>query len=232
MTLETIDLRRVASALLVVLFHVLVILAIMRTALQQRAESLPSAREVILHFIQPSRPAAKKPETLPPSVPLIARPLSPALPGPGERVIPLAPKSTGSLNGMYFYLYECTPENFANLTEAEKTRCAQASLSPVPNDTRSLLNQPSRAKDAPRWQRALARKKNPTLLPCMSPGGFNPVGTALCLGKAAAKGSFGDLDEQSGYGDPDPAVHAPEPKTGVPAMSREPQSPIESVGRP
>jgi hypothetical protein len=154
------------------------------------------------------------------------------LPKPGETITPLAPNSTGSLKGMYFYLYECTPENFANLTETEKARCAQASLSPVPNDTRSLLNQPSRAKDALRWQRALARKKNPTLLPCMSAGGFNPLGTALCLGKAAAKGSFGDLDEQPGYGDPDSAVHAPEPKTGVPAMSRAPQSPIESVGRP
>ena len=157
-------------------------------------------------------------------------PPRPVAPAPGEATAPPAPNNTGSLKGLYFYLYECTPENFANLTEAEKARCAQASLSPVPNDTRSLLNQPSRAKDAPHWERALARKNAPPLLPCMSPGGFSPLGTALCLGKAAVKGGFGDLDDASGYGDAPSVVR--EPSTGVPAMSRAPQSPIESVGKP
>jgi hypothetical protein len=228
MTLDTIDLRRVASALFVVLLHGLIVLALLRAGIHM-AEKTPVAREVVLHFLQPSAPAVRKPEVVQPSFRLI-EPSTPVSPVPG--VTPPATNSTGSLHGIYFYLYECTPENFANLTEAEKAKCARASLSPVPNDTRSLLNLPSRAKDAPHWDRALARKKNPTLLPCMSSGGINPLATAFCLGKAAAKGSFGDLDEQPGYGDPDAAVHGPEPKTGVPAMSRAPQSPIESVGKP
>jgi hypothetical protein len=230
MTLETIDLRRVASALLVVLFHGLLLLALLH-AIIRPSEKTPPVREVILRFIRPSVPAVKKPEVQSPPVRLIGIP-PPAVAVPGATGMPPATNTTGSLKGLYFYLYECTPENFTNLTEAEKTRCARASLTPVPDDSRSLLNQPSRAKDAPRWERALARKKNPTLLPCMSSGGFNPLGTALCLGKAANDGSFGDLDEQPGYGDPDAAVHASEPKTGVPPMSRAPQSPIESVGRP
>src|SRR5271156_4918743 len=221
MTLDTIDLRRVASALLVVLFHGLVFLALLRAVIQP-AENPSPAREVVLRFIQPSAPPAPKPEASPP-VPLIEPP-TPVMPVPNETPAspPPATNSTGSLHPLYLYLYECTPENFVHLTEAEKAKCAQASLSPVPDDTRSLRNQPSRAKDAPHWERALARKKNPTLLPCMSSGGFSPLGTAFCLGKAAAKGSFGDLDEQPGYGDPDAAVHGPEPKTGVPPMSRTP----------
>ncbi|HTW34528.1 MAG TPA: hypothetical protein VMD53_07915 [Rhizomicrobium sp.] len=229
MTLETIDVRRVGSALLVVLLHALVILALLRAAIHP-AERPPPTREVILRFVQPSAPAIK-PAAPPPSFRLIA-PSTPVSPAPGEATTPPATNNTGSLRDLYLYLYECTPENFSHLTEAEKTRCAQVSLSPVPDDARSVRNQPSRAKDAPRWQRALARKKNPALLPCMSSGGFNPVGTALCLGNAAAQGGFGDLDEQPGYGDPDAAVHGPEPKTGVPPMSRAPQSPIESVGKP
>ena len=230
MTLETIDVRRVGSALLVVLLHGLIIVALLRAGFHQIEKAAP-AREVVLRFAPPSVPAVpEKPETLPP-VPLIA---PPPMVSPGQGAAPITPpatNNTGSLHGLYLYLYECTPENFANLTEAEKAKCAQASLTPVPNDTRSLMNLPSRAKDAPRWERALARKKNPALLPCMSPGGLNLIGTAFCLGKSAAKGSFGDLDEAPGYGDPDPAVHGPEPKTGVPAMSRAPQSPIESVGK-
>ena len=229
MTLETIDLRRVASALLVVLFHGLVILAVLRAVIHHRTENQPPTREVILRFLQPSTPAVKKPP--PSSLPLIAPIPTPSLPGRGETLTPFAPNSTGSVKGLYFYLYECTPENFANLTEAEKARCAQASLSPVPNDTRSLLNLPSRAKDAPRWQRALARKKNPALLPCASPQAPGvSLETITCLGKAAAHGGFGDLDDAPGYGDAPSGVR--EPSTGVPAMSRAPQSPIESVGKP
>jgi hypothetical protein len=228
MTLETIDPRRVASALFVVLFHGLVLLALLH-AIVRPAEKPAPVREVILRFIHPSVPAVKKSEPSSPPVRLIGIP-PPASSVPGATGASPAPNSRSS--GLYFYLYECTPENFANLTEAEKARCAQASLSPVPNDTRSLLNLPSRAKDPLHWERALARKKNPTLLPCMSSGGINPLATAFCLGKAAAKGGFGDLDEQPGYGDPDAAEHGPEPKTGVPAMSRAPQSPIESVGKP
>jgi hypothetical protein len=228
MTLATIDPRRVASALFVVLFHVLVLLALLHAVIRPAEKPAP-AREVILRFIHPSTPAVKKPEPSSPPVRLIGIP-PPASSVPGATGLPPAPNSTSSGKGLYFYLYECTPENFANLTEAEKARCAQASLSPVPNETRNLLNLPSRAKDPLHWDRALARKKNPTLLPCMSSGGINPLATAFCLGKAASKGSFGDLDEEPGYGDPDAAVH--EPKTGVPAMSRAPQSPIESVGKP
>lgn len=228
MTWETIDLRRAGSALLVVLLHVLIVLALLRNVMQSQEKPAP-AREVVLRFLQPSARPTAKPEAPPPAVPLIGPPtVVPPVPGTAPATPP-ATNETGSLKDLYLYLYECTPENFANLTEAEKTKCARASLSPVPNDTRALMNLPSRAKDAPHWERALARKKNPALLPCMSPGGINLVGTALCLGKSAIKGGVGDLDEAPGYGDAPTVVR--DPPTGVPAMSRAPQSPIESVGK-
>lgn len=197
MTLQTTDMRRVGSALLVVLLHGLILLALLRTGIH-RAERPAPAREIVVRFVPSSAPAAAKPEAQPPPVRLIS---PPAAISPAQGAAPPATNDTGSLRGLYFYLYECTPENFSNLTEAEKAKCAQASLTPVPNDTRSLMNQPSRAKDAPRWQRALARKKAPLLLPCMHPNGLPLSPDVLyCLGKAAVKGSFGDLDEAPGYG--------------------------------
>jgi hypothetical protein len=215
MTLKTTDVRRVGSALLVVLFHGLIIVTLLRTSVHI-AEKPPPAREIVVRFVPSSAPAAARPETQPPPVRLISPPAT-VSPAPGEETPP-ATNDTGSLRGLYLYLYECTPENFANLTEAEKAKCAQASLSPVPNDTRSLLNQPSRAKDAPRWQRALARKKAPLLLPCMHPNGLPLSPDVLyCLGKAAVKGSFGDLDQAPGYGNP-PPVEIDSPHNGDPQL--------------
>src|SRR5208282_1506212 len=133
MTSDTIDPRRVASALLVVLFHGLLLLALLRAGTRPPENPSP-AREVVLRFVQPNVRAVRKPEVPPDSFRLIGPP-RPVAPVPGEATAPPAPNNTGSLKGLYFYLYECTPENFANLTEAEKARCAQASLSPVPNDT-------------------------------------------------------------------------------------------------
>ena len=231
MTLETIDLRRVASALLVVLFHGLVIFALLHTVIRTTEKAQPT-REIVLRFLPPpSAPhAAKVP---PPPAPF--RLIAPVVPVPSARGPAAAPppvtNETGSLRSLYLYLYECTPENFSHLSEAEKAKCAQASLTPVPDDTRSLRNLPSRAKDAPRWERALARKKNPALLPCASPQGIGiSLATVACLGKAAAKGSFGDLDQAPGYGDTPSTVR--DPPTGVPPMSRAPQSPIETIGKP
>jgi len=228
MSLETTDLRRVASALLVVFLHALVLLAFLRTVIQPTQKAAPT-RELVLNFLPPSAPAKAKPAVPPAPFRLIVpMPEVPQAPG-AITAQPPASNDTGSLRGLYFYLYECTPENFANLTETEKARCAQASLSPVPNDNRRVLNLPSRAKDPQHWQRALARKKNPALLPCASPQGINPIATAFCLGKAAVKGGFGDPDDGPGYGDAPTAVR--DPPTGVPRMSRVPETPMESVGK-
>ncbi|HKD22841.1 MAG TPA: hypothetical protein VKB71_12575 [Rhizomicrobium sp.] len=208
MTLETIDLRRVGSALLVVLLHGLVLLVLLRTGIHIAEKPAPT-REIVVRFIPSQAPAAARPETQAPSIRLISPPEE-ISPTPGEEAPP-ATNETGSLRGLYFYLYECTPENFANLTDAEKARCASASLSPLPDETNSLLNQPSRAKNAPHWQRALARKKAPPLLPCMRAAGFPVTPDVLyCLGKGAITGSFGDLDDAPGYGDAPPVeIHVP-----------------------
>lgn len=228
MTLETIDLRRAGIALFVIVLHALFIVVLLRETLH-KSEAPATAREVVLQFIRPAPPpVAAKPEISPSTIPLII-PLSPPVTSAPGASNPAPPTNSRASHGLYFFLYECTPENFANLTEAERARCAAASLTPNPDETKGLLNLPSRSHDAPAWNRALARKQNPALLPCMNAGGFNPLATATCLGKAAAKGGFGNFDEAPGYGDPPSPVR--EPSTGVPAMSRAPQSPIESVGK-
>jgi hypothetical protein len=208
MTLETIDLRRVGSALLVVFLHGLVLLVLLRNTIQPTEKPAP-AREIIVQFVPSPAPPEAKPETEAPPIRLISPPeeISPA---PGEEAPP-ATNETGSLRGLYFYLYECTPENFANLTDDERARCASASLSPVPDETNSLRNQPSRAHDPRHWARALARKKAPPLLPCASnQAAVIGLGTIFCLGEAAINGGFGDLDEAPGYGDPPPVeIHVP-----------------------
>jgi len=208
MTLEKIDLRRVGSALLVVLLHALVLLVLLRTGIHLTEKPEP-VREIVVRFVPSSAPATAKPETEAPPIRLISPPEE-VSPAPGEEAPP-ATNETGSLRGLYFYLYECTPENFANLTEDEKARCSSASLSPLPDETNSLRNQPSRAKDAPHWQRALARKNAPPLLPCASTQAVViGIGTIFCLGKAAITGGFGDLDEAPGYGDAPPVeIHVP-----------------------
>jgi len=226
MTVETIDLRRVGTALCVVVLHALLILILLRETLHQ-SEKPPVTREVVLRFMRPPPRAAARPEILPPTLPSLA-PLFPTAPAQGTGN-PASPTNGASLHGLYFFLYECTPENFAKLTEEERARCASASLSPNPDETNTLRNLPSRSHDAPAWNRALVRKNNPSLLPCMSPQGFNPLGTAMCLGKAATKGGFGNFDDAPGYGDAPSVVR--DPSTGVPPMSRAPQSPIESVGK-
>ena len=208
MTLETIDLRRVGAALLVVFLHGLILLFLLRGGVHPREKPAP-AREIVVSFVPPAAPETAKPEKQAPSIRLISPPTTIS---PAEEAPP-ATNETGSLRGLYFYLYECTPENFANLTETERARCASASLSPLPDETNSLRNQPSRAKDAPHWQRALARKNAPPLFPCMHPNGL-PLSpdVLLCLGKGAVNGSFGDLDEAPGYGDlPQPDVDSPHP---------------------
>src|SRR5271155_506355 len=120
MTVETIDLRRVGTALIVIVLHGLLSLALLRETLHQ-SEKPPTAREVVLRFIHPPRPAtAPKPEVVPPPLPFFVSPSSVA-PNPGSSA-PAPTKNGATLHGLYFFLYECTPENFAHLTEEERAR--------------------------------------------------------------------------------------------------------------
>lgn len=214
MTIPTIDLRRVGAALSVVLLHVCFLAILLHSAFKP-GETAPTTREIILQLLQPPPPRAQpKPEATPPIVRVIAPPSHNTI------TLPPAAPNTPGLQGLHQFLFNCAPETLGLLTPEQRAQCATQALGPNPDETDSLRNLPSHAYDARHWARALARKQNPVLLPCMSSAGIGVSPTMLvCIGKGAIKG-FGDLDEGPGYGDAPPVeVHVPNNGDPVPPYS-------------
>jgi hypothetical protein len=103
---------------------------------------------------------------------------------------------------LHLYLFDCSPENDANLMQEQRAQCARAA--PKHDDSVDYADHTDRSHDSVRWARGLARQQAPTLLPCMSSQGVG-VGLATfgCLGKGLVSGF--DLDDESGYGGGPPA---------------------------
>jgi hypothetical protein len=199
------DPRRMAVALLVLLLHVAIVGVFLRVFIQ-RPSVVPQTHEVILQFTQPA-PPAKKPK---PGHPLPAIHLTaPAIPRTNEIVLPPPETEEPSLRNLYFYLYDCAPENFSHLSESERERCASASIGPRPNDTNALRNLPSHSHDAPHWSDELAREKQPFGANPMSSSTEKSVQKML---KCPPKGSpiegpideCGDIGDRPGRRDADP----------------------------
>jgi len=207
---DAVDPRRLGGAAFVLLLHALLIAGLLRATLVKETILSPS-REVLLQFPQPASAPKTVPEKSPPPVRLLVPK------APSTTAITAPPATNGAdLQGLHQSLFDCAPENFVNLTQEQQAQCNSAAIGPVPNTAESPRNLPSRAHDAPHWERALARKKNPVLLPCA-----NPLGLALtplllaCLGKGVVQGF--DLDAQPGYGDA-PPQDARVPNNGEPQV--------------
>ncbi len=212
MRMETIDLRRPGAALFVILLHVLVIALVVRASIRPAQEQV-AAKEIMLQLAQPARLQHPLPA---PTLRLVA----PTATAPQPVVTPPPAALSPSLQGLHQFLFNCAPENLGMLTQEQRAHCAMQASAPNADETNSVRNLPSHAHDPARWQRALARKQNPVLLPCMSSAGIgvSPL-TLACIGKGAIEG-FGDLDRTSGYGDPPPvAVHVPNNGDPVPPYS-------------
>jgi hypothetical protein len=212
MTFATIDPRRVASALFVVLLHAFLILVLLHATVR-KATHASSAQELIMQFLS----APPKQESAPPPPVMIV----PSAPRPNALPAPPPAEAPGgsSLQGLHQFLFYCAPENLGNLMPEERTQCEGQALAPSPDETNSLRSFPSQSRGAAHWARGLARKQNPLLLPCMHAQGL-PLSPDViyCLGKAAVKGSFGDLDEAPGYGDPPPSDMMDLPHAGDPQL--------------
>ena len=191
--------RKLAGVAGVVLLHAIIVGALWRATLFPSPPTALTSRERIVWLIfrpalLPVKPAKKptKPRT---SVAV------PQFTYPDYRTINLPPLTSETpTNGIHGFLFDCAPENLANLTPELRARCAVASTNRS-DDTGAVTNHASRSKNAVRWARALARKQQPPLLPCASPEGFGVgLGTVICLGQGIADGGF-DLDAQPGYGD-------------------------------
>ncbi len=192
------DWHRASAAFFVVLLHIAFIAIFLRTT--WRHEPLAAPRELVLRILPPPPKAVEHATPVPMIRPDITIPRT--IPSP---IVTAPPAAT--LRGLNQSLFGCAPGNLDKLSPEDRANC----LSAKPNvEEPNVLNLPSRAHDAPRWERALARKQNPTLLPCANSAGLPlTLGTVFCTANGVING-FGDLDAQPGYADAPPvAAHVP-----------------------
>ena len=173
--------HRAVSILLVLVLHALLIFALLRFMAPQNAafRAVPQPRlfEMFIntaHFPKPgtrkeapaSAPGARQPKPQAPS-----EPPAPPVPTP----------ATPDIKGFGQALAGCSPENLANLDEAQRQRCrkfgASGSYDPGAVDYADHTNQVPGAKQ---WARELARKKAPLLLPCGNAKAVDFVYTGAC----------------------------------------------------
>ena len=195
-------LRKAVSASAVVALHVLIIAAFV-LAMQNAPAVVRGVHEITLMLL----PIVTKPKpvikTLNKPRPPVASSAPPTFTRPAY---PTEAPRANSLQSLHGLLFDCGPDQI--LTPEDRKRCQVIAGAPTPDDTARLRNPRERAKDAAHWARALARKQAPTLLPCASPQGINPVYTAFCLAKAALDGGF-DLNAQPSYADVQKPWHLP-----------------------
>ena len=203
----TVDMRRTGAALAVIALHVLILALFLRGTFYAARIAAP-AREITVRLLP--LPPPKLPEKVRPAPPI--RVIVPLPHAQAPIATPQAPG--GSIEGLHQYLFGCAPEDLDKLTPEQRAQCPMT-FNPGANAPDNVLNLPSRAHDAPHWQRALARKQNPLLLPCANAAGLPLTPQAvLCVVNGAING-FGDLDEAPGYGDP-PPVQVRVPNNGDP----------------
>ena len=192
------SLRKFAGAAAVLLFHILVIAAFLSVT-RWNDYSAREAREIVLHLVVPQTP---KPKEVAKPYRKIAVPRSTSGYSPPATSFVLPETMTApAMNGQGGQLFDCKADQLATATPQQRAACAAASLSPRydPNDV-DFRDHTDRSKNAMQWARDRARKNAPLLLPCMSPGMFDPVYTAYCLGKTALQGKI-DPESQPGYQD-------------------------------
>lgn len=202
--LRDVPLRKLASAGAVIVLHVFVLALWLSHAGIQR---VAGPRETILYL----RPLPKPAELKPTAQPRAPRPAVRLSPSPDTRAI-IVPtfkdNAIPAMPGLGRSLFGCRPENFADLSPEEQAACASASNGPKPDLTPDFRDHSDHVPGAALWARQKARKNGPLLLPCASPSGINPIGTALCLGDAIVNG-IKPPDEQPIYGDRPQDVHVP-----------------------
>jgi hypothetical protein len=94
----------------------------------------------------------------------------------------MAPTPAPDIRGFGQALVGCAPENFTNLDEAQRSRCRKLSALPAydPNAV-DYADRTDKVPGAKQWERELARKKAPLLLPCGNFRRADPVFTGACI---------------------------------------------------
>jgi len=208
------DWRKPAFLSAAILFQILLVAPLLRIAAVPVVA--PALREVetILLFKPASKPAAPPPEQTRP-------PLRTPSQGPALYQIPKDWQAAPAhpQKGMNALLFDCAPQNLANLSPDELARCRLAAGHMAYDPTAvDFHDHTDRSQYAALWAMRRTRKNAPPLVPCASPQSvYDTLSTAtlLCLAKFAASGF--KLDALPGYGDPPPKSDgAPDPDAPLP----------------
>lgn len=200
-TMPDLPWRKFGGAALVAVLHIAIAILFLRALLAPKRFAAP-VREMILYLqplpkprIQKMAPLARK------SAPEFAIPFHHAI------TLPQSPDAK-ALQGLGKELFDCRPENLAELTAEQRALCVNRT--PKPNDSVDFADHTNRAKDAARWARERQRKNGPALLPCASTQSIYATmstATLLCLAHGAINGF--DPDSAPMYGDRPEDSHLP-----------------------
>jgi hypothetical protein len=175
--------HRAVSILLVLILHALLIFALLRFMVrpQNSAFRMPQTHlfEMIINTARFPKPRTS--QEAPASTPGEAQ-RKPQTFVPREPLTPTVPTPVPDIRGFGQALVGCAPESLANLDEAQRERCrkigASASYNPGAMD---YADHTDAVPGVKRWERELARKNAPLLLPCGNARKADPVYTSACI---------------------------------------------------
>jgi len=172
------------SVLLVLILHALLISALLRFMVRPQNSAfrmVPEAHllEMIINTARP--PKSRTSKEAPASTPGTAQ-LKPQTFVPSEPLASTVPRPAPDIRGFGQALAGCAPENFTNLDEAQREHCrkfgATASYDP---DAMDYADHTDKVPGSKQWERELARKNAPLLLPCGNSRKADPVYTGACI---------------------------------------------------
>lgn len=189
--------HRAISILLVFVLHALLIVALLRFMVSPRSPVfVPEVR--LLEMIIPRLPEPRTGREAPRPAPARAA----VQPVPRPLAEPLIPAP--DIRGFGQALAGCAPENIARLDDAQRSRCRRSgALASYDSGAVDYTDRSDRVPGVRRWERELARKKAPLLLPCGNSRSADPVYTGACILANIANGfTFQkQYENQPGYSD-------------------------------
>lgn len=177
--------HRAVSMALVLILHILLIFALVRFMVSSQNSAfrgVPGSGliELIVNTARPeARMTKKEPKLAPTPAAVQPAPQGSAL---VEPVLPTVPMLVPDIRGFGQALVGCAPENFTNFDNAQLSRCRRSGA--LTSYDPSAVDYADHAHEVPgaiRWERELARKNAPLLLPCGNAKGFDFVYTGGCI---------------------------------------------------
>lgn len=178
--------HRAISIMLVFVLHALLIFALLRFMVspQNSALRMVSEQRLIELIIKTNRLPERRtrqetPEAAPtraavqpvPQIAPLAEPLNPTVPAPAP-----------DIRGFGQALVGCAPENLTKLDETQRSRCRKSgALTSYDPGAVDYADRTDKVPGVTRWERELARKKAPLLLPCGNSRSADPVYTGACI---------------------------------------------------